>query len=246
MPGELIQATTTNQPKLAEADPPWDFENEPGWVEKLRALPAAIQYWRKFGPYTAPTSLDVWAYRSKLKDLDPACLKTLKAHGALSASELAEWLNRDDLLRMRPEKTGIRHVTVDTVCDWVELARRRNLVTGLPPAVESAGETVTHWVLSEQGREAIRSPLGKLAARMPQNSGTAVVGVGGFLVGWLAKNQLALIVAAVLAAMVLYAALLMLATMHSERRDRPGVAVVAIETVRSAGKPIPSLSPTPA
>ncbi len=234
-------AAPVNQPKIAEARQHWDPENERGWFEALKAIPAMLKHMREFGFFLAPNSMDLWDYRSRLKDLDPVCLRTLREHGALSAEELAEWLNRDGVLRMNTERTGISHVTDETVRDWIELARRRDLLISLPYATSSPGADDFHWALSSVGREAVRSPFQKVMARMPASSPTALVGGVGFLVGWLAKNQLALIISAFLVAVAIYLVLLMLVTAQSKRRDRPGVAVVAIETVRCYGRQPPSL-----
>lgn len=154
-----------NEPKLANVRAPWDGA---GWrygdLLKPKNLWRTIAYDHKHKRFWAPASMDPWRYRRFLRDLDEVCLRSLKSHGALTARELADWLNREKLLRTKPERTGIHRVSVATAHDWISLARRR-----------------------------------------------------GYVVAWSGTRD------------------------RSERRANPGIAVVAIETLRSAGKPLPVL-----
>ncbi|MGN6815163.1 MAG: hypothetical protein ACTHK3_03650 [Solirubrobacterales bacterium] len=156
----------------------------------------------------------------------------------MTAKELADWLNRQKLLRTRPERTGIHRISVATAHDWISLACRRGYV------VAWDGES-SHWGLTEQGREAVHSGLVGLIRQFPYRSllvGSAgLLGVLGSFLDWLSVHQavIAWIVIAVMVALPVGA--MNFFFNRSERRANPGIAVVAIETLRSAGKPIPSL-----
>lgn len=226
-----------NEPLLADVRAPWDA----GWrvrdVIKPKNFLRAVVYNRKYKEFWAPSSMETWRYRRLLKDLDDVCLRSLKSHGALTARELADWLNREGLLRTRPELTGIHRVSVATSHDWIGLARRRGYV--------DAWGQGGHWGLTEQGREAIHSRFGALIRRFPYPSllvgGSGLIALLGSFLDWLSVNQVAIV-------LMVWALLLGLAIAiphfwmsRSEKRANPGIAVVAIETVRSAGKSIPSL-----
>jgi len=139
-----------NEPLLADVRAPWDV----GWrardVIKPRNLWRMIAYNRRYKGFWAPSSMEAWRYRRLLRNLDEVCLRGLKSHGALTARELADWLNREGL-HTKPELTGIHRITTATVHGWLQLASRRGLVgewvcrhaTGRDP----------HWELSEQGRK---------------------------------------------------------------------------------------------
>jgi hypothetical protein len=237
-----------NAPKLADVRAPWDA----GWryrdVLKPMNLWRAIVYDRRHKGFWAPTAMDPWRYRKFLKDLDEVCLRSLKSHGALTAKELADWLNREKLLRTRPERTGIHRVSVATVHDWISLARRRGYVVAW--SGESGGSQRTtragsHWELTERGREAIHSRLVGLIRQFPYRSllvGSAgLLGLLGSFLDWLSVHQavFAWIILSAMAALGIGAVNLLFR--RSEKRENSGIAVVAIETVRSAHKPIPSL-----
>lgn len=230
-----------NEPKLADVRAPWDDVN---WgvrqLLKPRNLWRTIVYNRRYKGFWAPASIDTWRYRRLLKDLDEVGLRSLKLHGALTAKELADWLNRDKLLRTKPERTGIHRISVATAHDWINVARRRGYVVAW--GVAQGG---SHWELTKQGREAIHSKPMALIRQFPYRSllvgGTGLLALLGSFLSWLSVHQV-VIVWIILAAM----AALPIGVMNfffnrSERRANPGIAVVAIETVRSAGKPIPLL-----
>jgi len=229
-----------NEPKLANVRAPWDA----GWryrdVLKPKNLWRAIVYDRKYKGFWAPTSMDPWRYRRFLGDLDEVCLRSLRSHGALSAKELANWLNRGRLLRTKPERTGIHRISVATAHDWISLARRRGYVVAWSGAVDGS-----YWELTEQGREAIHSRPMALIRQFPYRSllvgGAGLLTLLGSFLNWLSVHQ-AVFAWTILAAM----ATLLLGAVNflfnsSEKRANPGVAVVAIETLRSAGKPLPLL-----
>lgn len=200
----------------------------------------AIIYHHKYKGFWAPTTMNPWRYRLFLKDLDEVCLRSLKSHGALTAKELADWLNRGKLLRTRPERTGIRRVSVATAHDWISLARRRGYVVAWSGARDGS-----HWELTEQGREAIHSRPMALIRQFPYRSllvgGTGLLALLGSFLDWLSVHQ-AVIVWVILAAIVaLPVGVMNFFLNRSERRANPGIAVVAIETLRSAGKPLPVL-----
>lgn len=233
-----------NEPKLVDVRAPWDAA---GWgyraLLKPRNFWRTIVYDRRYKGFWAPTVMGQWQYRRFLKDLDEVCLRSLKSHGALTAKELANWLNRGKLLRTMPERTGIHRISVATASDWITLAHRRGLV--VPWGSEVGGRRGgSHWRLSERGREVTHSRFVTLLNRLPYASLVPIL-VGGGLVGaleWLTLHQIAVV-------FIVYAFLLALAAAvpsfwvsRSEKRANPGVAVVAIETLRSAGKPIPVLA----
>ncbi|HWN73223.1 MAG TPA: hypothetical protein VNN15_05400 [Solirubrobacterales bacterium] len=230
-----------NEPLLADVRAPWDA----GWrvrdVLKPKNFWHGIVYNRKHKGFWAPSSMDPWRYRRFLKDLDEVCMRSLKSHGALTAKELAEWLSRERLLRTKPERTGIHRISVATAHDWITLAHRRGLVVPWGNTVERPGRV--HWELSEQGRESTQPKFVRFIREFPLLS--LLPFVAGGLAGaleWLTLHQ-------VVIAVLVYAFLLALAVAvpsiwvnRSERRENPGIAVVAIETLRSAGKPIPTLA----
>jgi hypothetical protein len=239
-----------NEPKLADVRAPWDGR---GWRVRDFLKPKnfwrTIVYDRKYKGFWAPTAIDPWRYRLFLKDLDEVCLRSLKSQGALTAKELANWLNREELLRTKPEQTGIHRISVATVHDWINLARRRGYV--VPWGVEAGGvQTMTrrvsgHWELTKQGREAVHSRLTALIRQFPYQSllvGSAgMLGLLGSFLDWLSVHQ-AVFVWLLIAVLVAFPVGMVNFVMNrSERRESPGIAVVAIETLRSAGKPLPVL-----
>lgn len=227
-----------NEPLLADVRAPWD---DPEWGYRILLQPKnlwrAIVYDRRHKGFWAPASMNPWMYRSFLKDLDEVCLRSLKDHGALTARELADWLNRKELFRTKPERTGINRISIATAHDWISLASRRGLV--IPWDSEAGG---SHWVLSAQGRDAIRPRFMRLVGHVPYAPLIPLV-VGG-LIGWLEWLTLHQVVIVLLVYALLVALAIALPNLwfsRSERRANPGIAVVAIETLRSAGRPIPSL-----
>lgn len=233
-----------NEPKLAGVRAPWDG----GWGFWDRVSPKnlwrSFRYTRKYGWFWAPSSMDPWRYRKFLRDLDEVCLRSLKSHGALTAKELADWLNREQLLRTKPKKTGIHRISVATASDWITLAHRRGLIVpwsraGANRRRMSGG---VHWELSERGGEAVHSRLVALIGRLPYPSLLPIVigGLAGWL-EWLTLHQVVIVAIFYVALLALLAGVPAFWTIRSEKRENPGIAVVAIETLRSAGKPIPSL-----
>lgn len=229
-----------NDPLLADVRAPWDV---PDWGVKVLLKPKnfwrTIAYSHKHKGFWAPTSMNPWRYRLFLKDLDEVCLRSLKSHGALTAKELAECLNREKLLRTKPERTGIHRISVATAHDWINLALRRGYVVAWGRG---------HWELTALGREAIHSRLMALIRQFPYRSllvgGTGLLALLGSFLHWLSVHQV------VIAWIVLFAmGALPIGVMNfffnrSEKRANPGIAVVAIETLRSAGRPIPVLGGT--
>lgn len=189
--------------------------------------------------FWAPATMDSWRYRRLLKDLDEVCLRSLKSHGALTARELTDWLNREKLLRTKPERTGIHRISVATTHDWISLARRRGYV-----AAWGGTRGGSNWELTEHGREAIHSRFMRLISRLPYPSLVPLLITGGGLVAalnWLGRRPTAILITLYLALFALYLGALTFWFSRSEKRANPGMAVVAIETLRSAGKPLPSL-----
>jgi hypothetical protein len=229
-----------NEPLLADVRAPWD---DPKWgvrqLLKPKNLWRTIVYDRKYKGFWAPTVMGRWRYRRFLKDLDEVCLRSLKSHGALTAKELAEWLNLEELLRTKPERTGIHRISVATAHDWINLARRRGYVVAWGSARGGS-----HWELTERGREAINSRFVRLVSRLPYVSLVPLLITGGGLVAalnWLAHHPTAIVIAVYVLLLALYLGALTFWFGRSEKRANPGIAVVAIETLRSAGKPLPSL-----
>lgn len=209
----------------------------------------AFVYNRRYRGFWVPSSMDPWRYRRFLKYLDDVCLRTLRSHGALTARELTDWLNREDILRTKPERTGIHGISVATTHDWINLARRRGYVMAWDSdpstAPKEARRGGSHWELNERGDEAIRSKFMAFVGRLPYASFVPLLLTGGGLIAaldWLARHPTAIVVTLYLLLSAIYIGALILWFGRSERRQNPGIAVVAIETVRSAGKPIPSLS----
>lgn len=227
-----------NEPLLADVRAPWDGAGK--WRILLpRHLWRTIAYNRRYRWYWAPTSIDAWRYRRFLRDLDEVCLRSLKLHGALTAKELTEWLNREKLLRTKPERTGIHRISVATTHDWINLASRRGYVVAW-----GGTRGGSHWGLAEQGHEAIHSKLVRFVGKLPYASLVPLLITGGGLVAalnWLAHHPTAVVVTFYSLLLAVYLAALTFWFSRSEKRENPGVAVVAIETLRSAGKPIPSL-----
>jgi len=229
-----------NEAKLADVRAPWDA----GWryrdVVKPKNLWRAIAYNRKYKGFWAPTSMGPWRYRRLLRDLDEVCLRSLKSHGALTAKELADWLNREKLLRTKPERTGIHRISVATTHDWISLARRRGYVVAWGGARGGS-----HWELTEKGREAVHSRLMVLIKQFPYRSllvgGASLLALLGSLLDWLSVHQVVIAWIILVALLALPLGAMNFFFNRSERRNSPGIAVVAIETVRSTGKPIPSL-----
>jgi hypothetical protein len=234
-----------NEPLLAEVRAPWDA----GWglreLIKPKNLGRAIFYGLRYRWFWAPTSMDPWRYRRFLKDLDEVCLRALKSHGALTARELANWLNRENLLRTKPELTGINRISVATVHDWLSLACRRGYVvlwSGGVGAARGASQEGSHWKLTDRGREAIHSRLMTLISRLPYASWIplAIGGLAGAL-EWITLHEVVIIVMVYALLLGLAIAIPHLWVSRSEKRENPGIAVVAIETLRSSNKPIPRL-----
>lgn len=230
-----------NEPLLADVQAPWD---DAGWgyrtLLKPKNLWKTIVYDRRHRGFWAPASMDSWRYRSFLKDLDEVCLRSLKSHGALTARELADRLNREKLLRTKPERTGIHQVSVATAHDWLSLAFRRGLV--VPWGEAKGGRGGRHWELSKQGSEVMRPRFIRLIGQLPLASFVPLV-IGG-LVGWLEWLTLHQVVIVLLIYVLLVALAVAVPSLwmsRSEKRASPGIAIVAIETLRSAGRPIPSL-----
>lgn len=233
-----------NDPRLASVSRPPGFNDSSEPVAALLHVIQLFKYVRKYG-YLVPASLDVWTYRRRLTELDPACLNALGLQGALTLDELTVSLNRDGVLRLLSEKTGIRQIAVDTVRDWIELARRRGLVAHWAEAGTAdnrhSNDPDPRWMLSERGHEELLTPLQRFAKN---NSPAALLGAifgGGAIFGAVASNSTLLAIVIIVAFVVVYVLLLSLYSRRDQRRSGPGAAVVAIETVRSSGKTIPAL-----
>lgn len=227
-------------PTLAGVRAPWDRE-EPSTWESLKELPRIISYLLRFGSFWAPESIDVWKYREQLRQLDWIALRALKSQGAMTAEELAEWLNRERRLRTSPEKTGIDAVSTETIRDWIACAGRRDLIAPWPQQEGAPGE---HWGLSERGRAATRSPLGALVAHLPLSPLFSAIAGGGIFAafGWLKDHDTVTNLLIGVGAVVLYVAIIWLVASFNEKRDGAGLAVVWIETPRTAGKDFPPLA----
>jgi len=228
-----------NEPKLADVRAPWEGV-EPKW--RLFTPPSlwkTVIYNSKYRWFWAPSSMDGWRYRVFLKDLDEVCLRSLDVHGALTAEELTEWLNRDRLLRTKPERTGIQSVALPTVDDWCDFGSRRGLITAWSSPAGRPASPHAHWQLTEKGQEAVRSKLLVFLDRFYPL--LVALTAGGLLLGffkWLAVHPgvvaWTLILGIEVSGLAFFAA-------RSERKATSGEAVVAIETLRSAGRRIPSL-----
>jgi hypothetical protein len=233
-----------NDPRLANVSRPPGFNDPFEPAVAFLHLVQFVKYVRKYG-YIVPDSLDVWAYRRRLIALDPACLNALGPQGALTLDELTVSLNRDGALRLLSEKTGIRQIAADTVRDWIELARRRGLVAHWGEAGTAdnrhSNDPNPRWMLSERGHEELLTPLQRFAKN---NSPAALLGAifgGGAIFGAVASNSTLLAIVLIVAFAVGYVLLLSLYSRRDQRRNGPGAAVVAIETVRSSSRTIPAL-----
>lgn len=233
-----------NEPKLVDVRAPWDAGwGFWGWISP-KNLWRVLHYTPKHGWFWVPTSMSPWRYRQFLHDLDEVCLRSLKSHGALTAKELTDWLNREKILQTKPKKTGIHRISVATASDWITLAHRRGLV--VPWSREKANRRRAsggvHWELSARGREAVHSKFATFLGRLPYPSLVPIVigGLAGWL-EWLTVHQVVIVAISYVALLALLAGVPAFWTIHSEKRENPGIAVVAIETLRCEGKPIPPL-----
>lgn len=238
-------SASANIPKLKDVQPPFDPERPPkSPLAVLRAYPALFKYLRRYGFFVIPSSIDRWEYRDLLQALDPICLRVLRSKGALTAEELVDWINRRHLLDTKPAKTGINAVTAAIGSDWLHLARRRGLVTTWPatPPHEQQGAGPIFWTLTEDGRGKLRSPLRAIAARLPLGPIVTFLVGGGLItvITWLIEHPDALVVIGAVAVGFVYVGLVLAWFQRTLLRTRPRVAVVAIETFRSADKPPPS------
>jgi hypothetical protein len=196
--------------------------------------------------YWVPPSMGPWQYRVYLRLLDPVCLKALDSLGAVSAAEVTEWINlgRDRLIPTRPKTTGIHFISEETLQDWLGIAKRRELVAPWsdPELEGNAVPGPRCWILTERGRDELRSPLHKFFSN----------GFGGPLVGFLSGSVVGGAVSSLtesrffglalgLAGFIVYFAALAIWDRQNERKRGPGSAVVAIETFRCAGETLPSL-----
>lgn len=227
-----------NTPKLAEVEAPWPYGKLPSPAEMPKLLPALIRYQRIYGPYFVPESLDSWEYRRTLRGLDPACLDAFSVQGALSKEELTEWLSQEGVLKLVSAKTGIRRVTAATTRDWVETAMRRGVIARWTH--DSDPNSQPRWVITEQGREELLTPLQRLAKSVPLIGLLSIVFGGGAVFGWIGSNGVVLAFALAAVGLGIYALALWLLMHRNLRREGPGAAVVAIETLRSSGTPLPS------
>lgn len=234
-----------NVPLLAEVQAPWDGLQSGSWeLLDPKNLWQLIDYRRRYKGYWVPTSMDTWRYRGFLEELDEPCLRGLKSQGALTARELADWLNRTNCFRTKPNLTGIHQISVATAHDWIGLARRRDYVVAWRRDPDSVFRKATHWQLTERGDQAIRSKLMSVLRRIPYASLVSIL-VGGGLVAafnWLATHPTAIVVTFIALLVVIELVVVNIWFSRWEKRENPGIAVVAIETLRSAGRPVPVLT----
>jgi hypothetical protein len=188
--------------------------------------------------------MDTWRYRRFLEELDEECLRSLKMHGALTARELAGWLNRNDCFHTKPDLTGIHRISVATTHDWICLAQRRDYVAAWRRDPAEEAPRTAHWQLTEQGHQAIHSKLRSLLGRVPYGSLASVLVGGGLVAGlnWLASHPTAIVLTFMALLVIIEVSAINLWFSRSEKRENPGLAVVAIETMRSAGRPVPALA----
>jgi DNA-binding PadR family transcriptional regulator len=230
-----------NEPLLTDVRAPWDPEYPVG-RRKPKDLWKRACYVHKYGVFWAPAWMDPGTYKDLLRDLDRVALRSLKKEGALTAKELAGRLNRWKGLRTKPKRTGIHQVTPATVYAWLDFASRRGLVVAWPNTPGRSATSRTHWELTEKGQEALRSKfwflLGRFYPLLP-----ALLASGALLgIFKLFSVHPGVVVWTLLALpVILEIVVLAFLWIRSERREAPRVAVVAIETLRSAGKPLPVL-----
>jgi hypothetical protein len=239
-----------NEPWLVDVRAPWE---RPG--SKWRFL-MPLYFWRvtvynrRYGWFWVPASMDTWRYRRFLEDLDSVCLRAFKSHGALTPRELTDWLNREDLLRTEPDRTGIYKISVATAHDWINLARRRGYVTAWvndPSGPQGKRRVGFHWKLTERGRGAVRSRFMSFISRFPYTPSITLLVAGGGIaalnsvLNWLSVHQAMLVAVYYGLLLVLSVSAGLFVAASLEKRETPGEAVVAIETLRSAGKSIPAL-----
>lgn len=231
-----------NEPLLADVRAPWDVPGSKWRVFLPRRFWRTIAYNLRYGWYWAPASMDSWRYRRFLGDLDEVCLRTLKSHGALTARELVDVLDRENLLPTKPERTGIHQMTVATAHAWLGFASRRGLVAVWSHPSRRMGSGSVHWELTDKGQEAVRSKFLLLAERFSRLLPT-VIASGLIVVAgkWIAEHPEAWAWGLFMFVVILEIVAVNFFFNRSEKREAPGVAVVAIETLRSAKKPIPKL-----
>ena len=230
-----------NEPKLADVRAPWDAEYPVG-RRRPKDLWKRVLYGHKYDVFWAPARMDPRTYKDLLKDLDRVALRSLKKHGPLTAKELAGQLNRGKRLRTKPKRTGIHRVTPATTYAWLDFASRRGLVVAWAPSAGRSLSSRTHWELTEKGEEAVRSKAWILLSRLYPFLGILLAsGVFLGIFKWLSVHPGVAVWIILALPVILEIVVLAFLTIRSERRQAAGVAVVAIETVRSARKPIPSL-----
>lgn len=230
-----------NEPLLADVRAPWDPEYPVG-RKKPKDLWKRARYVHKYGVFWAPAWMDPRTYKDLLMDLDRVALRSLKKDGAVTARELAGRLNRWKGLRTKPKRTGIYQVTSATTYAWLDFASRRGLVVAWSNSAGRSPGSRTHWELTEKGQEALRSKFWFLLGRLYPIL-LALLASGALLgiLKWFSVHPGAVVWTILALPVILEIVVLSFFVIRSERREAPRVAVVAIETLRSANKPIPSL-----
>jgi hypothetical protein len=234
-----------NEPLLADVRAPWDRE---GWgirqLMKPKNLWRTIRYDRRYSGFWAPASIDTWRYPRFLAELDDLCLRSLRSQGALSARELASCLNDERRFRTKPKVTGIHRISAATAHDWITLGHRRGYVVAWAGSEGAARGGGQHWRLTEQGAQAIHSRFMKAVRQVPFAPLVPLLITGGGLVAaldWLGRHPSVIVALFFCLLAGLEVAAIQFWFSRWERRQNPAVAVVAVETLRSAGRPIPAL-----
>lgn len=127
---------------------------------------------------------------------------------------------------------------------WLDFASRRGLVVAWSQSIGRSLSSRAQWELTEKGEETLRSKIWVLLPRLYPLLGILLA--SGVLLGtlkWLSVHPGVTVWIILALPVILEIVVLTFLTIRSEKRKAPGVAVVAIETLRSAGRPIPSLRP---
>ncbi len=233
---EHMTGGACNKPMLPRRDIP---AHPPFWASlRLAYGIVRMRFVRR-----APESIH---YEASLRLIDKPMLRLLADVGALSASSLAELVNRDNKIDTRPAHTGIHCMTTATARDWLTSAWRRGLVLAMPEPPSGCPLEGPLWALTEYGRDRLRSPVIAAVSRFPwlRIVSTLAATVGGIYTWLNVHANVAGLIAIWLVGAALYALGLWLSIWLLEAREAP-VGLVAIETYRATDTLPPMLGATP-
>lgn len=124
-------------------------------------------------------ALSVNSYLKYLQALDRRLLKLLARYGAQTDRELLAGFEEAWLIRRLPR--GAREIIPQAVRDWLESARRRDLVRRCP-LDDRPG--LAEWVLTDRGQLRARGPIGRAltGGPKPADGFKALLAAGAFVV----------------------------------------------------------------